>query len=93
VFWLEEANRGYVARLLFDSFKKGKVSNETTVVGAATSLKFESDNEILLKDWGEPGIGPAEFLRVGRVFRLDLSRDTVTLVSPGTPPQRCRGRL
>ncbi|HTS13060.1 MAG TPA: hypothetical protein VMH00_13150 [Candidatus Limnocylindrales bacterium] len=87
VFWLEKAGKGYATKLVFDSFKKGKISNEGTVMGAATSVKFESDNVILLKDWGEPGIGPREFTRVGRVFRLDLPRDTVTLVSPGTPSQ------
>ncbi len=88
MFWIEEANKGYLAKLLFDSFKKGKISNESTVMGAATSIRFEGDNDILLKDWGEPGIGPPEFMRTGRVFRLNLSRDTLTLVSPGTRPQQ-----
>jgi len=87
VFWIEEADKGYVAKLLFDSFRKGKIGNESTLMGAATSIRFESDNDILLKDWGEPGIGPPESMRAGRVFRLNLLRDTVTLVSPGTSPQ------
>lgn len=85
VFWIEEADKGYVAKLLFDSFRKGKISNEMTVMGAATSIKFENDNNILLKDWGEPGIGPPESMRAGRVFRLNLARESIALVSPGTP--------
>lgn len=84
VFWLGVTDNGYEAKLLFDSFRKGKISNVTTVMGAATSLKFESDNDILLEDWGEPGVGPPEFAGIRRVFRLDLSRDVVTEVLPRT---------
>jgi len=87
VFWLSEVGKGYQAKLPFDSFKKGKVSNETTVIGTATSIKFEGSDAILLEDWGEPGIGPPESQRVGRVFRLNLSSGTVVLVLRGTLPQ------
>lgn len=85
VFSIKEADKAYVAKLLFDSFKKGKIGNATTMMGAVTSIRFETDTDLLLKDWGEPGIGPPDAMRVGRVFRLDLSRDTVALVSPGNP--------
>jgi hypothetical protein len=84
VFWLEKTNVGYSTKLLYDSFKKNKVNNETTVIGAVTEMKIDKDKNILLKDWGEPGVGPSQFLRWGRVFRLDTSQDTVSLVSPGT---------
>lgn len=84
VFWLEEADTGYVAKLLYDSFKKGKISNATTVMGAATEVKIEKSGDVLLKDRGEPGVGPHEFARTGRVFRLDPSQETTALVSPGT---------
>ena len=87
VFWLEKTNEGYVAKLVFDSFKKGKVHNEWTTVGAVTSVKFLDENQLLLKDQGEPGVGPPEFRRINRVFRLDLSQASVTSVSPGIPPQ------
>lgn len=85
VFWLRRAGKGYQAGLLLDSFKKGSISNDTTQVGAVTTIKFESDNLLLLKDWGEPGIGPPEFTRVRRVFRLNLSTDVVTEVTSGVP--------
>lgn len=85
VFWLEETGTGYSAKLLYDSLKKGKISNATTMVGAATEVKIEKTGEVLLKDWGEPGVGPREFARVGRIFRLNPSQDTVALVSPGNP--------
>jgi hypothetical protein len=87
VFWLEKGTGGYSAKLVFDSFKKGKVRNEWTTVGAATSIKFLDENQLLLKDQGEPGVGPPQFRRINRVFRLDLSQASVTLVSPGIPPQ------
>jgi hypothetical protein len=87
VFWLEKSSGGYAAKLVFDSFKKGKVRNEWTTVGAATSIKFLDENHLLLKDHGEPGVGPPEFRRINRVFRLDLSQASVTLVSPGIPSQ------
>ena len=85
VFRLRRADKGYQARLLLDSFKKGSISNDATQVGAVTTIKFESDNLLLLKDWGEPGIGPPEFTRVRRVFRLNLSTDVVTEVTSGAP--------
>lgn len=88
VFSIEEADKGYLAELLFDSFKKGKISNASTMMGAVTSIRLESNTEMLVKDWGEPGVGPPNAMRVGRVFRLDLSRDTVALVSPGAPEHR-----
>jgi hypothetical protein len=88
VFWLEHGNEGYTANLLFDSFAKGQISNDTTVVGAATFISFEGENTILLKDWGEPGIGPPEARRRGRIFRLDLKSGAVTLVSPGILPSK-----
>jgi len=87
VFWIEETNEGYAAKLLFDSFKKSKISNDTAQVGAATSIRFESDNLLLLKDWGEPGVGPPQLTRVRRVFRLNLSTGVVTEVSSGASPQ------
>jgi hypothetical protein len=87
VFWLKQADEGYVVKLLFDSFKKGEVSNEKTVVGAARSIKFLDENQLLLKDQGEPGTEPPEFRKINRVFRLDLLQASVTLVSPGTRPQ------
>jgi len=61
VFWLEDTGTGYAAKLLYDSVKKGKVSNATTMVGAATQVRIEKAGDVLLKDWGEPGVGPREF--------------------------------
>jgi hypothetical protein len=87
VFWLEHSDKGYAAKLLFDSFTKGKIANETTVVGAATFVSFEGESAILLKEFSEPGSGPFEHM-MGRVFRLDLMSGTMTLVSPGVPPKR-----
>ena len=83
ILWLEGSGNRYAARLLYDSSRKGKVSNETTILGAVTEVRFEKDNEVLLKDWGEPGIGPPEVTEVRRVFRLDQSKGTVTLADPG----------
>ncbi len=87
IFWLEEADAGYATKLLYDSSKRSKISNEITMIGAVTAVKIGKNGEVLLKDYGEPGVGPREFARVGRVFRLDPSHDTLTLVSPGRPPQ------
>ena len=83
VFWLEKSSGGYAAKLIFDSFKKGKVSNTWTVVGAATSIKFQDQNQLLLMDRGEPQEAPG----AKRVFRLGLSQGSVTLVSPEMPRQ------
>jgi len=89
VFWLKESGEGYEATLLFDTFKKGVISNDTPQqMGTVTTIKFESNNVILLKDWGAPGVGPPEFTRVRRLFRLDLSKDVVTEVFPGAAPRR-----
>lgn len=88
VFWLEGRGSGYEANLLYDSLKKGRISNAATMVGAATEVKIEKNGEVLLKDWGEPGVGPREFARVGRIFRLDALHDIIALVSPGTPEHR-----
>jgi hypothetical protein len=87
VFWLEHSDKGYAAKLLFDSFTKGKIANETTMVGAATFVSFEGEDAILLKEFREPGSGPFEHM-MGRVFRLDLLSDTITLVSPGVLQKR-----
>jgi hypothetical protein len=87
VFWLEHSDQGYAAKLLFDSFAKGKIANETTTLGAATFVSFERENAILLKEFEEPGSGPFDRM-MGRVFRLDLMSGTVTLVSPGVPQKR-----
>ena len=87
VFWLEHGDGGYAARLLFDSFTKGKIVNETTMVGAARSVSFERENAILLKEFQEPGSGPFDRM-LGRVFRLDLMSGAVTLFSPGVPQKR-----
>jgi hypothetical protein len=83
----EHSDKGYAAKLLFDSFTKGKIANETTVAGAATSVSFEGENAILLKEFREPGSGPFEHM-MGRVFRLDLISETMTLVSPGLLQKR-----
>jgi hypothetical protein len=40
-----------MAKLLFDSFTKGKIANETTMLGAATFVSFERENAILLKEF------------------------------------------
>jgi hypothetical protein len=87
VFWLEHSDKGYAAKLLFDSFTKGKVANETTVVGAATFVSFEGENAILLKEFSEPGSGRFDHV-MGRVFSLDLTSDTITLASHGTLQKR-----
>lgn len=88
VFWLKKVGRRYQTKLVFDSFKKGTISNDTTQMGTVTTIQFKSGNSLLLKDWGEPGIGPAEFTRVRRVFHLNLSTDVVTEVSSRTPGRR-----
>ena len=54
VFWLEHGDQGYAAKLLFDSFTKGKIANETTMLGAATFVSFERENAILLKEFEQP---------------------------------------
>lgn len=87
VFWLEHGDGGYATKLLFDSFAKGKIANEATMVGAATFVSFEGENAILLKEFQEPGSGPFDRMS-GRVFRLDLTADIVTLVSPGISQPR-----
>lgn len=83
IFWLEESNGRYSAKLLYDSSKKGTVANETTTIGAVTALRFENSEDLLLKDWGEPGIGSPEAIKARRVFRLALSDGKVTLFEPG----------
>jgi hypothetical protein len=42
VFWLEHGDQGSAAKLLFDSFTKGKIANETTTLGPAKFVSFES---------------------------------------------------
>lgn len=81
-FWLEHTEAGYAVRLLYDSMKKGRITNAATIMGAATEVKIEKTGGILLKDSGEPGVGPREFVRTGRIFRLELSQGAVSLVSP-----------
>lgn len=88
VFWLRDTGTGYATQLLYDSLKKGRVTNAATIMGAATEVKIENAGNVLLKDWGEPGVGPREFARIGRIFRLEPSQRTVLLVSPGIPVRR-----
>lgn len=88
IFWVEEAKEGFSAELLYDSFKKGKISNApNTNIGAITAVSLEKSHDILLKEWAEPGSRSGQMGEMSRVFRLDLSRDAVTLVSPGILPQ------
>jgi hypothetical protein len=88
IFWLEDAKGTFSTTLLYDSFKKGKVVNSPdTPVGMVMAVRLEKDEDILLKEWAEPGSRPGIMGEVGRVFRLDPLRDTVTLVSAGKPPQ------
>jgi hypothetical protein len=89
VFWLDRSSDGrYSVSLLYDSSTKATVTNESTTIGAVTALRFENSGELLLKDWGEPGIGPAEFNNVRRVFRLNLSDGKVALAEPAKFRQR-----
>jgi hypothetical protein len=42
----------------FDSFTKGKIANETTMLGAATFVYHSNrENAILLKEFEQPGAG------------------------------------
>jgi hypothetical protein len=85
IFWLDQTAGRYSVSLLYDSFKKGKVSNAATTVGAVTSVKLKEDNLILLSDWGEPGIGPPRSTGVRRVFRLNLLDGTIALDETAAP--------
>lgn len=82
IFWLDDNSGRYSASLLYDSLKRGKVSNAPTTVGAITSVKLEKDNIISLKDWGEPGIGPPGSTGARRVFQLNLSDGAMALDEP-----------
>lgn len=89
VFWLERSlDSQYSVKLLYDSSTKATVANEATTIGAATAIRFENSEELLLKDWGEPGIGPAESSNAIRTFRLNLSDGKVTLAEPAKFRQR-----
>ena len=85
VFWLEHGDQGYAAKLLFDSFTKGKIAKEATMLGAATFVSLERKNAIL--EFEEPGSGPFDYM-MGSVFRLDLMSGTITLVSPHRSAKR-----
>ncbi len=89
VFWLNRSSAGgYSVDLLYDSSTKATVANEATTIGAVTAIRFENSGELLLKDWGEPGIGPAEFNNARRIFRLNLSGGPVILSESSKFPQR-----
>jgi hypothetical protein len=89
VFSLEAGREGYVAKLLYDSFKKNKISNlNYEMIGAISGLRLESSASLLLKELVQPGSGPREQFAVGRVFRLNLSTGRMELISPGTLPRR-----
>jgi hypothetical protein len=88
VFWVERSVQGYASGLVYDSFKKGKISNENhTAMGAVTAVSAGEGEEILLKEWAEPGSRPRQMGSVGRVFRVDAARHEITLEIPGTFPQ------
>lgn len=83
VFWLVRSSDGrYSVSLVYDSSTKPSVANEATTIGAVTAIRFENSADLLLQDWGEPGIGPAEFNNARRIFRLNLSDGKVTLAEP-----------
>lgn len=89
VFWLDKSPVGrYSVNLLYDSSTKAAVINEATTIGAVTAIRFENSGELLLKDWGEPGIGPAESSNARRTFRLNLSDGKITLAEPAKSRQR-----
>jgi len=84
IFWLQNTNGSFSATLLYDSFKKGKVANSPgTIVGMIMAVRLERGDDILLKEWAEPGSRQGIMGKMGRVFRLDPARDTVTLISAG----------
>lgn len=88
VFWIEGTVRGYLSRLVYDSFRKGKIANAPhTVIGAVTAASAGRSDEIFVKEWAEPGSRPRTMGSVGRVFKVDPARDEVTLKSPGLLPQ------
>jgi hypothetical protein len=88
VFSLEAGREGYVAKLLYDSFKKNKISNlNYEMIGAISALRLESSTSLVLKELVQPGSGPREQFAVGRVFRLNLSSGKMELFSAGTLPK------
>jgi hypothetical protein len=82
VFWVEARDQGYGAGLVYDSFKRGKISNVAhSMIGAVTCVSVADQDAILLREWAEPGSRPTMMGDVGRVFRLDLKQEKVTLES------------
>lgn len=89
IFWLDRSSDDrYSVKLLYDSSKKATVTNEATTIGAVTAVRFENNGEVLLKDWGEPGISPTEINNARRIFRLSMSDGQVTLAEPAKSRQR-----
>lgn len=85
---IEEAKQRFSAELLYDSFRKGRVSNApNTDIGTVTAVNLQKNRDVLLREWAEPGSRSGHMGETGRLFRLDPSRATVTLVSPRTMPR------
>jgi hypothetical protein len=88
VFWLDKGKSGYVTKLIYDSFKKNELGRETTMIGRTTKVRLGKNNDILVKELVEPGSGPQRWqFATGRVFRIDLSQGTITLVLPKMLPR------
>ena len=88
VFWLGGDKQGYVSGLVYDSFNKGEISNSAhTGIGAVTSVSVGKSDQILLREWAEPGSRPGFMGAVGRVFQVDLTRGEITLKTGGTLPR------
>jgi hypothetical protein len=88
VFSIEERDGGYVSSLVYDSFKKGKIRNANhTVIGAVTAVSVGNGDEILLREWAEPGSRPGIMGSMGRVFQIDPNRDEILLKKSGALPR------
>ena len=88
VFWLEAAlKQGCRCTLLYDSFRRGSISNApNTVIGAVTAVSRGKDARIQLREVAEPGSRPGAMGMVGRVFEIDLTGARTTLHSRGSLP-------
>jgi len=82
VFWVEKSEGGYVGKLVYDSFKKEELANETTL-GATAEVKLANNNDVLIKELVEVGSGPLRWqFAKGRVFRVDLRGGTIKQLAP-----------
>jgi hypothetical protein len=81
IFWLQQRGSRYESELLYDSFKKGEISNaKNTVLGTVTAVMIEADDSVLLKELAEPGSRYGHMGDVGRIFRLRLPKGSIELV-------------